>query len=160
MSNDIKQLGEDDIPNTDLKALEKELNNVKLYNSNELSTLELKVAILLADGKSIKGISGSLNIPQATVKKLKNSKKVKKYISSYLDETSTIIKRNREQLLAQIIDSKLDKLQEDEDLSDLTEKDVVDLAIALDSMQKEREKSELNNDTMQIVNVLNMIKKD
>jgi len=125
-----------------------------------LQPIEKEVAMAVVNGISFKAIATKLDLDLATVKLIRNRKHVREFISDYLKEITIKEKQNREDLIAQIVESRLNNLDENEDMSSLSNKDTLDLIMALDQIQKEREKAELGTKDNQVVNILNLIKKD
>jgi rRNA maturation endonuclease Nob1 len=114
----------------------------------------------IVNGVTFKAIALKLDLDIATVKTIRNRPHVRKFISSYLNEASVREKAYREELLAQIVEARLNNLSEDDDLSSLSNKDTLDIIMALDNIQKEKEKAELGTKDNPVVNILNLIKKD
>jgi len=135
--------------------LDEQVNELKI-----LSVVEKDIAMDIINGVTFKAIALKLDLDVATVKTIRNRPHVRKFISSYLNEASVREKAYREELLAQIVEARLNNLSEDDDLSNLSNKDTLDIIVALDNIQKEKEKAELGTKDNPIVNVLNLIKKD
>jgi len=125
-----------------------------------LQPIEKEVAMAVVNGISFKAIATKLDLDIATVKLIRNRKHVREFISDYLKEITIKEKQNREDLIAQIVEARLNNLDENEDMASLSNKDTLDLIMALDQIQKEREKAELGTKDNQVVNILNLIKKD
>jgi len=123
-----------------------------------LSELEKEVAINVAEGVRYKALANMLDLDERTVKTIANRKHVRKFIQEYVAETTAVLKAKREMYLSQIIEARLDKVT---DMANASELDTATLIAMLDSIQKEREKSELQKtNSNQIVSVLQMITKD
>jgi uncharacterized protein YdbL (DUF1318 family) len=125
-----------------------------------LQPIEKEVAMDIVNGHSMKSIAIKLGLELPTVKMIRHRKRVREFISGYLKDVSIKEKQNREDLIAQIVEARLNNLDENEDMSTLSNKDTLDLIMALDSIQKEREKVELGTKENAVVNILNLIKKD
>ena len=123
-----------------------------------LSELEREVAVNVAEGVRYKALSNLLDLDERVVKTIANRKHVRKFIQEYVAESTAVLKAKREMYLAQIIEARLDKVT---DMANASELDTATLISMLDSVQKEKEKAELQKtNTNQIVNVLQMITKD
>lgn len=134
-----------------------------IHDENEdlliLSPIEREVALSVAEGKSVKSIAVMLDIDMALVKIIRNRTHVRKFIKEYVGEVTVKAKERREEVLAQIIEARLNNLDENMDMSALSNKDTADLIEMLDRIQKEREKAELGSNNQQI-NILQILKKD
>lgn len=123
-----------------------------------LSELEREVAINIAEGVRYKALANLLDLDERVIKVVANRKHVRKFIQEYVAESTAVLKAKREMYLAQIIEARLDKVT---DMANASELDTATLISMLDSVQKEKEKAELQKtNTNQIVNVLQMITKD
>ena len=138
-----------------IDELDEQVNELKM-----LSVVEKDIAMDIINGVTFKAIAMKLDLDVATVKTIRNRTHVRKFISSYLNEASIKEKAYREELLAQIVEARLNNLSEDDDLSNLSNKDTLDIIVALDNIQKEKEKAELGTKDNPVVNILNLIKKD
>lgn len=124
-----------------------------------LSPIEREVALSVAEGKSFKSIAILLDTDVALVKLIRNRPHVKKFIKEYVGEVTAKSKERREEILAQIIEARLNNLPDNYDMSAISNKDTAELIEMLDRMQREREKAELGSNNQQI-NILQILKKD
>lgn len=123
-----------------------------------MTPLEREVALNVAEGVRYNAIAEMLNLDSRTVKIIANRRHVKEFVTEYVEETTALLKSKREQILAQIIEAKLDKV---DDLANASELDIAHLLMMQDSMGKEREKAKLQSGNQnQVINVLQLIKKD
>ena len=164
-----------DIPNEatiDLDMIGTDMNNIRESKYIETSDierdygrkmlfmtpLEREVAFNLAEGVRHVAIGELLDIDTRTVKIIARRPHVKAFIKEYVEETTAVVKAKREQLLAQIIEAKLDKIDDMANASDL---DIAQLLMMQDTMGREAEKAKLQSGNQnQIINVLQLIKKD
>jgi len=149
----------ENLPTAQESSYSKELDD-SIEGLKVLSPIEKEVAMEVVNGVSLKSIGVMLDLDLVTVKMIRNRKHVRKFIREYLDDVSTKRKENREELIAQIIEARVNNLGEGEDMSSLSNKDTLDLILALDNIQKEKEKAQLGTKDNQVVNILNLIKKD
>ena len=135
----------------------------EVHDENEdiliLSPIEREVAMSVAEGKSFKAIAVLLDVDVSVVKTIRNRQHVRKFIKDYVGEVTVKAKERREEILAQIIEARLNNLDENMDMSSLSKRDTADLIEMLDRLQKEREKAELGANNQQI-NILQILKKD
>lgn len=123
-----------------------------------LTELEREIGVNVAEGIRYKAIANLLDMDERIVKTIANRKHVRKFITEYVEETTAVLKAKREMYLAQIIEARLDKVQDMAHASDL---DTATLIAMLDSVQKEKEKAALQKGNQnQVVNVLQMITKE
>jgi hypothetical protein len=135
-------------------------NTEEVYGKSALflSELEKEVAVNVAEGIRYKALANMLDLDERVVKTIANRKHVRKFIQEYVAETTAVLKSKREMYLSQIIEARLDKVT---DMANASELDTATLIAMLDSVQKEKEKAELQKtNTNQIVSVLQMITKD
>jgi len=149
----------ENLPTTRESSYSKELEDT-VEGLKVLAPLEKEVAMEVVNGVSMKSIATVLDLDLVTVKMIRNRTHVRKFIKEYMNEITLKHKENREELIAQIIEARMNNLGEGEDLSTLSNKDTLDLILALDNIQKEKEKATLGTETNQVVNILNLIKKD
>jgi len=149
----------ENLPTAQESSYSKELDD-SIEGLKVLSPIEKEVAMEVVNGLSLKSIGVMLDLDLVTVKMIRNRKHVRKFVREYLDDVSTKRKENREEIIAQIIEARVNNLGEGEDMSSLSNKDTLDLILALDNIQKEKEKAQLGTKDNQVVNILNLIKKD
>ena len=164
----------DDIPNTSTDLITeserqeeqrvskfKETDDIARDYGNKMlfmTPLEREIAFNIAEGVRHGAIADLLDIDVRTVKLISNRKRVKAFVTEYVEETTALLKAKREQTLAQIIEAKLDRIDNLADASDL---DVAQLLMMQDNMGKEREKAKLQaGNQNQVLNILQLIKKD
>ena len=123
-----------------------------------MTPIEREIAFNIAEGVRHNAIAELLGVDVRTVKLISNRARVKAFVTEYVEETTAILKDKREQLLAQIIEAKLDKI---DNMADASELDIAHLLVMQDNMGKEKEKAKLQSGNQnQIVNILQLIKKD
>jgi hypothetical protein len=103
-----------------------------------LTDLERNILDRLASAEAPKDIAISLGIPRTSISNLLRKPGVKDFIQELVDARNQVMKMYLPDLLMGIIEDKIAKNQEDDEsrLSDLTKKDVVDIAKQLDSLLK------------------------
>lgn len=119
-----------------------------------LSVLERTIVDMYSAGHSIKNIALEVGAPISTIKNILNRPEVKEVSNALVLGTGIAMKAERYRLLNAIIEDKLKKLEDnvDEDgnpvgsVSDLTNKDIVDLLNIADNWGKEKEKADLGTD--------------
>jgi len=126
---------------------------------NGLTTIEKQIANYMVEGLSRATIATMLEMPVDTINTVGRRRHVQKYVQDAHQEIGVADKKNREVLLSQIIEARLNNMAEGDDMSSLSNKDTADLIAMLDSIQKEREKADLGNSANVVINVLQAIKK-
>jgi len=123
-----------------------------------LSPLEREIAVNVAEGMRYATIAKIMNMQTNEVKLIANRKHVRKFINEFVKDTTVALKASRIRTLSQIIEAKLNKVN---DMADASELDVATLMMMLDNMQKEQEKAELlKSNQTNVLNVLSQLKKD
>lgn len=126
-----------------------------------LTPLERSIIELLADGKMPKDISIQLGIPRVAITTLLRKEGVSEFVQELVDARNQAMKMYLPDLLMSIIEDKIAKNMEDEDarLSDLTRKDVIDIARTLTELTKSTssQKDEPQDRFTQLYQQINLI---
>ena len=122
-------------PQTKLPAAEQPIS---------FTDLEHSILQKLAEGTSAKGVSKEIGVPLATITKFVQKKEVQEYLNESIKARNLVIKTQLPTMLLDIIDAKLQRLNENPELSlaDATKKDVVDIAKILADVVKIGETSD------------------
>lgn len=122
-----------------------------------LSPLEREVAVNIAEGMRYNAVAQILDLDSRVVKTIANRRKVKLFIREYVEQTTAMVKAKREMYLAQIIEARLDRI---DNMADASELDTATLIDMLDRMGKEREKAKYQKGEQdQMVNILQQLTK-
>ncbi|HHD80229.1 MAG TPA: hypothetical protein ENK99_01275 [Campylobacterales bacterium] len=125
-----------------------------------ISPVEQNIIELKVEGMSNTLIAQKLGINPQTVSYITRKPHIATIISETIKQSYETTKAYRVNLLTKIIESKLAKIEEDEDMSSLTRKDIVDLITTLDNMLKEEERASLSKDNERINSILTEITSD
>jgi len=139
-----------------------------VHNENTLlkplTTIEQTVVSLYSEGVGVKDIAIEIGVNVPAVRRILNKPEIRKVTNDLIMDYGNALKAEKIRLLSGIINDKIQEVEEqvDEDgnktgrLSQLTNKDVVDLLSTMDGMQKEQEKADLgsnnNNVYVQLLN--------
>ncbi len=130
--------------------------------SIKLTPLEREICEYKADLLTNKAIAVAMGVNTATITKILGKSDVQEFVNELIvakNRASFASKAMRVKLLSDIIEDKLEKMEEDGTrYADSTKKDVVELVDTIDGILKEQEKSELGTDKNDVyINILNSV---
>lgn len=123
-----------------------------------LSVLERTIVDMYSAGHSIRNIALEVGAPLNAIKNILNKPEVREVSNQLVLGTGVALKAERYRILNAIVEDKIKKLEEAVDdegnpigsMSDLTNKDLVDLLNLADNWGKEKEKADLGTDKSNI----------
>jgi len=131
---------------------------VSVVPAKPMTALETNICELYSTGKSTKAISTELSINMSTVRNILGKPHIKEFVNDLINAQYMTSLEGRLRLVNSIIDAKLERIEEEFDsMADATRKDIIDLLIISDNMQKERTKKELGASDNVYVNIINSI---
>jgi hypothetical protein len=139
-----------------------DLTTVNTALNIKLSPLEREICEYKADLMTNRAIAQLLGVRTSDVTKILTKPELVEFTNELIiakNKASFASKAMRVKLLSDIIDDKLEKMEEDGTrLAESTKKDLVELVDTIDGILKEQEKSELGTDKNDIyVNILNAV---
>ena len=132
---------------------------VSIEPSIPMTVLESEICELYSIGNSTKSIADILGINTSTVRNTLAKPHIRDFVSELINAQYTTKLEGRLRIINSVIDAKLEKIEEefDGDLSKVTKKDIIDLLVVSDNMQKERTKKELGTGDNVYLNIINQI---
>ena len=132
---------------------------VSVQPSKPMTALESEICELHSLGKSTKYISDTLGINTSTVRSTLAKPHIRDFVYELVNAQYTSRLEGRLRLINAVIDAKLEKIEADHDgdLSKSTSKDIVDLMVISDNMQKEKTKKELGTDSNVYLQIINQV---
>jgi hypothetical protein len=141
---------------------EDDLTLIEYTPEKPLTVTERYICELYSLGHSPKRIASELGMPVSAIRRTLAKPHIASFVKELVNAQYAVMKEGRLRILNKIIEDKLEKLEEEfgDDLSGATKKDIVDLLVIVDNLQKEKEKAELGTVGDTYVNVINQIIKD
>ena len=132
---------------------------VSVVPAKPMTALETNICELYSTGKSTKAISTELSINMSTVRNILGKPHIKEFVNDLINAQYMTSLEGRLRLVNSIIDAKLERIEVEfnGDMASASKKDVLDLIIISDNMQKERTKKELGASDNVYVNIINSI---
>ena len=132
---------------------------VMVTPAKAMTVLESEVCELYSVANSTTAIATKLGITPKTVRNILAKPHIKEFVNSLVEAQYLSKLEGRLRIVNKIIDAKLEKIEEDfgGDFSKATRKDVVDLLVVADNMQKEKQKKELGTDNNMYIQILNQV---
>ena len=127
--------------------------------SKAMTVLESEICELYSIAKSTAAIAESLGISTSTVRTTLAKPHIKDFVAQLVNAQYLTHLEGRLRILNKIIDDKIERIEGefDGDFSQATKKDIVDLMVVSDTLQKERTKKELGLSDNIYVQILNQI---
>ena len=132
---------------------------VKVNPTKPMTVLESDICELHSICKSTKAISVELGVTPKTVRDILAKPHIRDFVFELINAQYASKLEGRLRIINSVIDAKLEKIEEefDGDLSKITKKDIIDLLVVSDNMQKEKTKKELGTDSNVYLQIMNTV---
>ena len=148
-------------PSEDLEITDPVVHNplVAVEPAKPMTVLESNVCELYSLGRSSKAISDELGVTPSTVRNILSKPHIRDFVGDLINAQYTTKLEGRLRIINSVIDAKLEKIEQefDGDLSKVTKKDVIDLIVISDNIQKERQKKELGTDSNVYLQIMQQV---